>query len=107
MDERAAGLRVTLLEQAEALGLPLTVVGDGSVMGVYVADSLERHDTTFNASEATQLLHLAALMHGVFMGPGGEIALSSATAGEALELAHEGLRAALADVARISTIQPK
>ncbi len=107
MDERAAGLRAALLEQADALGLPLTVVGDGSVMGVYVADSLERHDTTFNASEATQLLHLAALTHGVFMGPGGEIALSSATAGEALELAHEGLRAALADVARLSTIQPK
>ena len=106
MDERAAGLRAALLEQGDTVGLPLTVVGDGSVMGVYVADSLERHDTTFNANEATQLLHLAALTRGVLMGPGGEIALSSATSGAALELAHEGLREALADVARLSTIQP-
>jgi hypothetical protein len=39
------------------------------------------------------------------MGPGGEIALSSATAGAALDRAQEGLRLALADVAQLSTAQ--
>ena len=68
-------------------------------------DELQRHDGTFSAGEATQLLHLAALMHGVFMGPGGEIALSSATAGAALDEAHEGLLRALRDVARLTRIQ--
>ena len=104
MDERTAGLRAALHAEAAALGLPLTTVGEGSVMGVYVTDVLQRHDgNTFNAGEATQLLHLAALTRGVFMGPGGEIALSSATAGAALDEAHEGLLRALQDVAQLTT----
>lgn len=104
MDDRTRGLRAALEAEAAALGLPLTVVGEGSVMGVYVTDELERHDgNTFNAGEATQLLHLAALTRGVLMGPGGEIALSSVTAGAALDEAHEGLLRALQDVARLTT----
>ncbi len=103
MDERAAGLRDALESEAAALGLPITTVGEGSVMGVYLTDTLERHDgNTFNAGEPTQLLHLAALTRGVLMGPGGEIALSSATAGAALDEAHEGLLGALGDVARLT-----
>jgi glutamate-1-semialdehyde 2,1-aminomutase len=100
MDAHTASLRDALRGEAVALGLPLTIVGDGSVLGVYVTDELERHEgNTFNAGEATQLLHLAALTRGVLMGPGGEIALSSTTAGAALDKAHEGLLRALGDVA--------
>ena len=105
MDQGAADLRAALDEEAQALGLPLTTVGDGSVMGVYMTDTLARHTTLFGANEATSLLHLAALTHGVFMGPGGEIALSSATPGAALDQAQEGLRRALADVAELSRTQ--
>jgi glutamate-1-semialdehyde 2,1-aminomutase len=104
MDERARGLAAALRSEAASLGLPLTIVGEGSVMGVYVTDTLERHDgNTFSADEATQLLHLAALTHGVLMGPGGEIALSSVTGGAALDEAHVGLLRALQDVARLTT----
>jgi glutamate-1-semialdehyde 2,1-aminomutase len=102
MDARTGALREALLAEADALGLPLIVVGEGSVLGVYVTEHLTRHDGSFNAGEPTRLLHLAALNHGVLMGPGGEIALSSATAGEALERARDGLLQALADVARLS-----
>jgi glutamate-1-semialdehyde 2,1-aminomutase len=105
MDARTAGLRDALAAEATALGLPLGIVGRGSVMGVYVTDSLERHGSIFSAGEPTQLLHLAALNHGVLMGPGGEIALSSTTSGAALDRAHEGLLRALADVARLRTDQ--
>jgi glutamate-1-semialdehyde 2,1-aminomutase len=105
MDVRAAELRAALLQGAAERGLPLQVVGEGSVMGVYVSDALARHDGIFMADESTQLLHLAALTHGVFMGPGGEIALSSVLAGEALELARTGLLRALDDVARLSNAQ--
>src|ERR1035441_9170739 len=78
MDARAGSLRAALVHGAGPLGLPLSVVGDGWVLGAYVPDTLERHDgNTFNAGEPTQLLHLAALTHGVLMGPGGEIALRS------------------------------
>lgn len=103
MDQRADELRRALTSDAEAVGLPLTTIGDGSVMGVYVTESVARHDALFGAGEATALLHLAALTHGVFMGPGGEIALSSATTEIALEQAREGLGKALADIARMST----
>jgi len=102
MDARAGELRAALSDGAAELGLPLTIVGEGSVMGVYPAEQPSRHDGIFTAGEATQLLHLAALTHGVFMGPGGEIALSSVVAGEALEQARAGLLAALADFARLS-----
>jgi glutamate-1-semialdehyde 2,1-aminomutase len=101
MNERAGWLRGELEQCAAELGLPFTTTGEGSVMGVYVADSLARHSGNFMAGEGTQLLHLAALTHGVFMGPGGEIALSSTVAGEALEQARAGLLAALNDIARL------
>jgi glutamate-1-semialdehyde 2,1-aminomutase len=105
MDRGANALRAALEEHARTLGLPLTIIGDGSVMGIYVTDRVARHSTLFDAGEATSLLHLAALTHGVFIGPGGEVALSSATAGSALDQAQEGLRQALADVAQLSTAQ--
>ena len=102
MDARTASLRAALQAEAGALGLPLSIVGEGSVLGVYVTDVLERHEgNTFKAGEATQLLHLAALNHGVLIGPGGEIALSSVTAGPALDRAHEGLLRALGDIAEL------
>jgi glutamate-1-semialdehyde 2,1-aminomutase len=102
MDARATELRGELERAAAELGLPLTTVGDGSVMGVYVTDSLSRHSGNFMAGEATQLMHLAALTHGVFMGPGGEIALSTAVDDDALALARDGLLAALRDVAELA-----
>jgi glutamate-1-semialdehyde 2,1-aminomutase len=102
MNERADWLRSELEQGAAELGLPLTTVGEGSVMGVYVSDGLARHSGNFMAAEATQLLHLAALTHGVFIGPGGEIALSSVVADEALEQAAAGLQRALHDVAQLT-----
>jgi glutamate-1-semialdehyde 2,1-aminomutase len=102
MDERTAWLRAELEQGAAELGLPLTTVGEGSVLGVYLTPSLARHSGNFMAGEGTQLLHLAALTHGVFMGPGGEIALSSVVAGGALEQARTGLLAAMRDVARLT-----
>jgi len=101
MNERGGWLRGELEQAAAELGLPLCTVGEGSVLGVYVTDTLARHSGQFMADEGTQLLHLAALAHGVFMGPGGEIALSSVVAGEALERARSGLLAAMSDVARL------
>ncbi len=102
MDERAAWLRAELERCAGELGLPFTTTGDGSAMGVYLTEALSRHSGNFMAGEGTQLLHLAALAHSVFMGPGGEIALSSVVADEALEQARAGLLAALNDLARLS-----
>ncbi|HEX3909210.1 MAG TPA: aminotransferase class III-fold pyridoxal phosphate-dependent enzyme [Solirubrobacteraceae bacterium] len=103
MNERAVWLRGELEQGAAELGLPLTTVGEGSVLGIYLTDSLARHSGNFMAGEGTQLLHLAALTHGVFMGPGGEIALSSVVADEALTHARDGVLAAMSDVARLTS----
>jgi glutamate-1-semialdehyde 2,1-aminomutase len=102
MDERTDWLRAELEQGATELGLPLTTVGEGSVLGVYLTNALGRHSGNFMAGEGTQLLHLAALTHGVFMGPGGEIALSSVVVGDALGQARAGLLAAMRDVARLT-----
>ena len=70
MDERAQACGPALPREAAALGLPLSSSGEGSVMGVYVTDTLQRHEgNTFNAGEATQLLHLAALTTGSSWAP--------------------------------------
>lgn len=103
MERDATELEQALTSAAEDVGLPLRIVADGSVMGVYVTEEVQRHGTNFAADEATQLLHLAALANGVLMGPGGEIALSTVTTGTALEEACEGVGRALAEVARLST----
>jgi glutamate-1-semialdehyde 2,1-aminomutase len=102
MDRCAAELRTVLIERAAELGMPLTIVAEGSVMGIYPTESLTRHSGNFIAGEATQLLHLSALTHGVFIGPGGEIALSSVIDDEALELVRDGLCQAMADVVELT-----
>lgn len=104
MERDAAELARALTAGVEDLGVPLTVVGDGSVMGIYVTDKVEHHGAMFAAGGATQLLHLAALTRGVLMGPSGEIALSSATTGPALDHAQECLLQALADVGHLLAI---
>jgi glutamate-1-semialdehyde 2,1-aminomutase len=100
MEARVLVLRDALHQRAQQLGLPITLVGDGSVLGVYLTDAPGRLENSFDADRTTQLLHLAALAHGVFMGPGGEIALSTAVDDAALELVIDGLGRALEDVAQ-------
>jgi glutamate-1-semialdehyde 2,1-aminomutase len=99
MDAGAATLAAELRACAQRVGLPLTIAGDGSVMGVYVTEQRERVGNSFDANDATRLLHLAALNHGVFMGPGGEIAFSTVIDEAALELVVTGISRALEDVA--------
>jgi glutamate-1-semialdehyde 2,1-aminomutase len=99
MDANADTLATELRACATRLGLPLTVAGDGSVMGVYVTEQPERLENSFDANDATRLLHLAALNHGVFIGPGGEIAFSTVIDEAAFALVVSGLERAFNDVA--------
>jgi glutamate-1-semialdehyde 2,1-aminomutase len=100
METNAATLAAELRARAQHVGVPLTISGDGSVMGVYLTEQPVRLENSFDADDATRLLHLAALNHGVFMGPGGEIAFSTVIGEEALELVVKGLAHAFEDVAR-------
>lgn len=78
MDELAGRLKNELERRAHKLGLPLTVFGEGSVMGVYFSlDKLKPGPDIPNKNLSLRF-HLACINNGVHMGPGGLIAMSTA-----------------------------
>jgi glutamate-1-semialdehyde 2,1-aminomutase len=98
IDAQAERLRVGLAEAAHDVGVPIRTAGVGSAFGLYV---LEAPGGAVDW-RATQLLHLAAVNHGVYYGTGGEFGLCTTITDEQVEEASAGLSGALADVARAS-----
>jgi glutamate-1-semialdehyde 2,1-aminomutase len=94
MDARAARLWAALEAKAEAVGVPLKVSGDGSILGSYVIGSDGSPDRELGAH-----LHLAAINNGVYFGADGEFALATTLDDEALELAIAGLERAIEELA--------
>jgi glutamate-1-semialdehyde 2,1-aminomutase len=99
MDAAASDLRAHLARSAAELDVPLITVGDGSAGCIYLQDHAPRPTEPREDSHAIRTLHLAALTHGVFLGPGGEFAMATTLDDTALAEAEAGLDAALADVA--------
>jgi glutamate-1-semialdehyde 2,1-aminomutase len=98
IDVQAERLRVGLDEAAAELGIAIRTYGVGSVFGLYVLDAPDG-EIDWNA---TRLLHLAAVNHGVYYGTGGEFGLCTAISDEEVEEASAALGSALADLARES-----
>ena len=98
IDVQAERLRVGLDEAAAELGIAIRTHGVGSVFGLYVLDAPDGQ-IDWNA---TRLLHLAAVNHGVYYGTGGEFGLCTAISDEEVEEASAALGSALADLARES-----
>jgi glutamate-1-semialdehyde 2,1-aminomutase len=96
IDAQAERLRTGLEQSARELGVPIRTPGVGSAFGLYV---LDRPDGEIDW-KATQLLHLAAVNHGVYYGTGGEFGICTAFSDEGIEEAGAGLSDALADLAR-------
>lgn len=94
MNGRTQRLRSALDTAAGRLSLPLSVSGDGSVMGIYVNDEAGDID-----AEACAYMHLAAVNRGVFYGPDGDMALCTALDEEALEFTIEALTGAIEETA--------
>jgi glutamate-1-semialdehyde 2,1-aminomutase len=94
MDARAERLWKALEAKAAAVGVPLKVSGDGSILGSYVIGPDGSPDRELGAH-----FHLAAVNHGVFFGADGEFALATTFDDEALETAIAGLEAALEELA--------
>lgn len=98
--ERMGGALVTGLEErARAHGVPLAVRGMGSAFGVYVLDPSD--DTP--DPELSSQLQLAAVTKGVYLGPGGELAMATSMTDQIVDEALDGLDAALGDVATLIT----
>jgi glutamate-1-semialdehyde 2,1-aminomutase len=96
IDAQADQLRAGLEQSASELGVSIRTPGVGSAFGLYV---LDRPDGEIDW-KATQLLHLAAVNHGVYYGTGGEFGICTAFSDEEIEEAGAGLQSALADLAR-------
>jgi glutamate-1-semialdehyde 2,1-aminomutase len=94
MDARAARMGAAMRTKAGALGVPLRVSGEGSVLGCYVVAG----DGSVNRALSARL-HLAAINRGVYFGRDGELAMATTLDNEALEEAIAGFGAALGDFA--------
>jgi glutamate-1-semialdehyde 2,1-aminomutase len=88
-------MRAAMHTAAGAAGVALHTSGLGSAFGVYILDQPGGEIDW----EASQLLHLAAVTHGVYYGSGGEFGLLTALDEETVEAAIERLRNAIGDVA--------
>jgi glutamate-1-semialdehyde 2,1-aminomutase len=96
IDAQAERLKAGILAAGEACGVAVRAPGVGSAFGLYVVDGPDGPIDW----EATKLLHLAAVTHGVYYGSGGEFGLSTAVTDEDVEQAGRALGDALADVAK-------
>ena len=95
LDGIADAIRAAIDEAAGDAGIAVRTSGIGSAFGLYV---LEEPGGEIDW-DASALLHLAAVTHGVYYGSGGEFGLCTALDDSSVELAIDGLRGAIADVA--------
>jgi glutamate-1-semialdehyde 2,1-aminomutase len=98
MDRLAAKLVAGLERGANAHEVPLSVRGVGSAFGVYVLGPDGEP-----SAELTSQLQLAALVNGVYLGPEGELSMSTPMTDALVEEALERLDSALARVAPLVT----
>jgi glutamate-1-semialdehyde 2,1-aminomutase len=94
MNVKAARMRSALKAGAAAAGLPIDVRGVGAALGIYVVSADGDVDWPL-----TKLTHLAATTHGVYLGSGGELALSTVITDEQVDRASAALCEAFVDVA--------
>ena len=99
MDAQADRLKNMLEAKAKAEGVPLYVLKEGSVMGLYFTERKPRPGSDLPNPDLVARFHLACLNNGVQMGPGGMVSMSTAVTNEALEEAIEGMSRALEEIA--------
>ena len=99
MDRAAQTLKQALEARAKTLGISLYVLDEGSVMGLYFAETKPKPGAPMPNEELSGRFHLACLNHGVQTGPGCMIAMATVVDEAALAAASEGMCQALADIA--------
>ena len=90
MDAQADRLKTALEAKAKSLGVPLYVLNEGSVMGLYFTTTKPRPGSELPNPDLVDRFHLACLNNGVQMGPGGMVSMATAITDKALEEAREG-----------------
>jgi glutamate-1-semialdehyde 2,1-aminomutase len=102
-DAHCLEIRTALARTASAFGLDVIITGIGSVAGIAFAADTKRHEDDPSALGLASLFHLAASNEGVFLGPGGIIAVSTAHDAASVSQAVLGLSKALETVAELRT----
>jgi glutamate-1-semialdehyde 2,1-aminomutase len=95
MDARAVRLSEDLRTRAGAHGLMVDISGDASVLGFNI-----RAEDGSRDRELGIRLQLAGMVHGVYFGQGGEIALATVFEDETVDEVVDGLDAAMGDLVR-------
>lgn len=95
MNVKAARMQSALEAGAAAAGLPIVIRGEGAALGIYVVSAGGEIDW-----QLTKLMHLAGTTHGVYVGTGGELALSTVITDEQVDRASDALSRAFVDVAQ-------
>jgi glutamate-1-semialdehyde 2,1-aminomutase len=98
IDAQAEALRGEIATAARERGVPVYTSGVGSAFGLYVLDAPDG-EIDWNA---TSLLQLAAINHGVYYGSGGEFGLNTALSDDDLARTSEALGGALSDLAAVA-----
>ncbi|MCW3063306.1 MAG: hypothetical protein JWN32_478 [Solirubrobacterales bacterium] len=94
MNEQAEVLAEGIRRAGEAWGVRLTVTGEGSARGVYVLSADGSADTV-----RSRAYYLACINNGVYIGGGGEMAMSTTLGEDLVAEAVAGFGGAAEDVA--------
>lgn len=107
MDAQAALLQQRLVAKARQLDLAFTASREGSLLGVFFADTPPTPPASRTDRDALHLFRLACLNHGVSAGPTCQFATATTVDDEAINALIEGACAALEDVAQILAASPQ
>jgi glutamate-1-semialdehyde 2,1-aminomutase len=99
MERAAQTLQLELPRIAARVGVPFSMTGFGSALGVYASEQAPVSATERMNEELWQLLHLALLNHGMYLGAEGEMAMTTLTDDRIVEETLAGFEAAFIDVA--------
>jgi glutamate-1-semialdehyde 2,1-aminomutase len=99
MDLAAQRLKQALEDKARAVGVPLYVLAEGSVMGLYFSKTKPRPGSPMPNESLSARFHLACLNNGVQTGPGCMIAMATVIDEMTLAEASAAMCRALADIA--------
>jgi len=99
MEQAADTLRAELPTIAARHGVPFSMTGFGSALGVYASEPAPTSATDRVNEELWQLLHLALLNHGIYLGSEGEMAMTTLTDDHIVDETLSAFAAAFIDVA--------
>jgi glutamate-1-semialdehyde 2,1-aminomutase len=99
MDHAARRLKAVLEAKAKSVGVPLFVLDEGSVMGLYFSETKPKPGSQLPNEALSARFHLACLNNGVQTGPGCMIAMATVIDEATLNEASAGMSQALADIA--------